>query len=63
MVSDMLSMIELSKFASITVALIFNSAAYVAEIVRASIEAVDKGQTEAARSLGMSAAHPCGALY
>ncbi len=52
----MLPMLELSKFASITVALIFNSAAYVAEIVRAGIEAVDKGQTEAARSLGMSAA-------
>ena len=30
-----------------------NSAAYVSEIVRAGIEAVDKGQMEAARSLGM----------
>ena len=29
-----------------------NSAAYVAEIVRSGIQAVDKGQTEAARSLG-----------
>lgn len=33
-----------------------NSGAYVAEIVRAGILAVDKGQTEAGRSLGMSQA-------
>ena len=31
-----------------------NSSAYVAEIIRSGIQAVDKGQTEAARSLGMS---------
>ena len=31
-----------------------NSGAYVAEIVRAGILAVDKGQTEAGRSLGLS---------
>ena len=31
-----------------------NSSAYVAEIFRAGILAVDKGQTEAARSLGLS---------
>ena len=37
-------------------ALAINSGAYVAEIVRAGIEAVDKGQIEAARSLGMSSA-------
>ncbi|MCL2253365.1 MAG: amino acid ABC transporter permease [Lachnospiraceae bacterium] len=33
-----------------------NSGAYVAEIVRAGILAVDKGQTEAGRSLGLSKA-------
>jgi polar amino acid transport system permease protein len=33
-----------------------NSAAYVAEIFRAGILAVDAGQNEAARSLGLSAA-------
>lgn len=32
-----------------------NSGAYVAEIIRAGIMAVDKGQTEASRSLGLSA--------
>ena len=31
-----------------------NSSAYVAEIIRAGIEAVDQGQTEAGRSLGLS---------
>ncbi|MDL2318662.1 amino acid ABC transporter permease [Eubacteriales bacterium OttesenSCG-928-A19] len=43
-----------NKFLCIAVALTFNSAAYVSEIVRAGIQAVDKGQTEAARSLGLS---------
>ncbi len=42
------------KFTSISIALVFNSAAYVSEIVRAGIQAVDRGQTEAARSLGMN---------
>lgn len=36
-------------------AMTFNSAAYISEIIRAGIDAVDKGQWEAARSLGMSA--------
>ena len=36
------------------VALAFNSAAYVSELIRSGIQAVDKGQTEAARSLGMN---------
>ena len=34
-------------------ALSMNSGAYIAEIIRAGIQAVDKGQMEAARSLGM----------
>ncbi|MDD4212048.1 MAG: amino acid ABC transporter permease [Bacilli bacterium] len=44
----------IGKFAATAVALILNSGAYVAEIMRAGIQAVDKGQTEAARSLGLS---------
>jgi len=36
------------------VALSVNSGAYVSEIFRAGIESIDRGQTEAARSLGMS---------
>jgi His/Glu/Gln/Arg/opine family amino acid ABC transporter permease subunit len=36
------------------IALSINSSAYVAEIIRGGINAVDKGQMEAARSLGMS---------
>lgn len=36
------------------IALGLNSAAYVAEIVRAGIQSIDKGQMEAARSLGLS---------
>ena len=35
------------------IALSINSGAYVAEIIRAGIQAVDKGQMEAARSLGI----------
>ncbi|WFD11635.1 amino acid ABC transporter permease [Tepidibacter hydrothermalis] len=46
--------IELPTFAAGIMALSINSSAYVAEIVRAGIQAVDKGQMEAARSLGMS---------
>ena len=36
------------------IALSLNSGAYVSEIIRAGIEAIDKGQMEASRSLGMS---------
>ena len=53
------SFVILPKFNSLLVAIIgfgINSGAYVSEIVRAGIMAVDKGQTEAGRSLGLSAA-------
>ena len=36
------------------IAVSLNSAAYLSEIIRAGIDAVDKGQLEAARSLGMN---------
>lgn len=42
------------KFITCVIALVINSAAYQAEIFRSGIQAVDKGQLEAARSLGMS---------
>ena len=48
---------SLSDTACIIVALIINASSYVAEIIRAGIQAVDKGQTEAARSLGLTAGH------
>ncbi|GAA4878147.1 amino acid ABC transporter permease [Paenibacillus vulneris] len=41
------------EFMAGVVALSVNSAAYVAETFRAGIQAIDKGQMEAARSLGM----------
>lgn len=42
------------QYACVAIALLCNSAAYVSEIIRSGIQAVDIGQTEAARSLGMS---------
>lgn len=51
--SKMFFGIDLTPFISAIIAIALNSAAYVSEIVRAGIEAVDKGQMEAARSLGM----------
>ncbi|HHZ00065.1 MAG TPA: amino acid ABC transporter permease, partial [Tissierellia bacterium] len=45
---------NLSDTACIIVALIVNASSYVAEVIRAGIQAVDKGQTEAAKSLGLS---------
>ena len=47
--------VDISRFIPGVVALALNSSAYVAEIFRAGILAVDKGQTEAARSLGLNA--------
>ena len=42
------------QYACVAIALVCNSAAYVSEIIRSGIQAVDAGQTEAARSLGLS---------
>ena len=46
--------INITEITSATVALSINSAAYIAEIIRAGIISVNKGQMEAARSLGMN---------
>jgi len=47
----------LSKEQCVILSLILNSSAYVSEIIRGGIASVDIGQTEAARSLGMSRKH------
>ena len=49
-----LGYINLAQFVPGAVALALNSAAYVAEIFRAGIQSIDGGQTEAARSLGLT---------
>jgi arginine/lysine/histidine transport system permease protein len=45
---------EFPSFVAGIITLSINSGAYVAEIIRAGIQAIDKGQMEAARSLGMN---------
>jgi len=45
---------DYTTFTSAVVACTLNSGAYIAEIVRAGIQAVDHGQMEAGRSLGMN---------
>ena len=45
---------NVSEYWFVVGALIMNSSAYVSEIIRAGIQGVDKGQMEAAKSLGMS---------
>jgi His/Glu/Gln/Arg/opine family amino acid ABC transporter permease subunit len=46
--------LTMPPFVSACIALSINAAAYIAEIARGAIESIDKGQTEAARSLGLS---------
>lgn len=48
---------ELTDTQCILAALIVNASAYISEIIRAGINAVDKGQWEAARSLGLTETH------
>lgn len=48
------SQLTLSALQAGTICLALNCGAYMAEIIRAGIESVDKGQMEAARSLGLS---------
>lgn len=51
---NLVPFLKLSQFMWVSIALCVNSAAYVSEVIRSGIQAVDKGQTEAARSLGLS---------
>ena len=46
--------LQLNEFWSAVIALALNVGAYNAEVIRAGILAIPKGQTEAARSLGLS---------
>lgn len=48
---------KIDKVYFVLLALTLNSSAYVSEIFRSGIMSVDKGQTEAARSLGMTSGH------
>lgn len=43
-----------SRFVAAWIAFSLNIAAYLAEIIRAAIQSIDKGQLEAAKALGMS---------
>jgi His/Glu/Gln/Arg/opine family amino acid ABC transporter permease subunit len=47
--------VRISAFAAGTIALSLNAGGYLSEIFRGGIQAVDPGQREAARSLGLSA--------
>ena len=51
---SLLPFLKLSQFMWVSIALCINSSAYVSEVIRSGIQAVDKGQMEAARSLGLS---------
>ncbi len=53
---ELMSFLDFDDFTWVAIALSINSAAYVSEVIRSGIQAVDKGQTEASRSLGLSGA-------
>lgn len=46
--------LTLAQMPAALIALALNSAAYLAEIIRAAIQSIDKGQMEAAKALGMN---------
>ena len=50
----LIPLLNKQQYACVAIALVCNSAAYVSEIIRSGIQAVDQGQTEASRSLGLS---------
>lgn len=51
---DILGLVPPDGIVSGYIALALNSGAYVAEIIRAGVQSIEKGQMEAARSLGMT---------
>ena len=50
-----IALLQLEAFPAAIIALSLYTSTYVAEIVRAAIQAVPRGQSEAARSVGMTA--------
>lgn len=54
LVQSMGGSLRMSSFEAAVITLSLNAGAYIAEIFRGGIQAVDPGQTEAARSLGMT---------
>lgn len=52
--SYVLTGINMDGFMAALIAVSLNSAAYVAEIIRSGIQSIDKGQTEASQSLGLT---------
>lgn len=50
----LVKIVDFGPFWSATFALAVHSGAYITEIFRGGIQSIDKGQTEAARSLGMT---------
>lgn len=50
----MLFQINIDNFTAAVIAFVLNYAAYFAEIFRAGIQSIDKGQFEAAKALGLS---------
>ncbi|KMY48308.1 amino acid ABC transporter permease [Peribacillus loiseleuriae] len=53
-IPSVFSSLTMPPFVSACIALSINAAAYIAEIARGAIQSIDKGQMEAARSLGLS---------
>ncbi len=51
---EMSKVLTFNDMTAAYIALSLNSAAYLAEIIRAAIQSIDKGQMEAAKALGMS---------
>jgi len=47
--------VELSTFTAVILALVLNTSAYFAEVFRAGIESIPRGQVEASRSTGLNA--------
>lgn len=52
-IPNLFGIAKFGDYSLVVLALVINSAAYIAEIIRGGIQAVDKGQTEAALALGM----------